>query len=70
MRIFEGIILFGLGVLILIGGLFLTFSIVVYSLKEQDNEGLLYLILSGLMILLGGTSLASGWTKIKNRRIE
>jgi cytochrome bd-type quinol oxidase subunit 1 len=70
MRIFEGIILLGFGVLILMGGLFLTFSIVVYSLKEQDNEGFWYLILSVLMILLGGTSLLSGWTKINNRRID
>lgn len=70
MRIFEGIILLGLGILILIGGLFLSFNIVVYSLKEQDNEGFWYLILSALMILLGGASVSSGWNKINNRRID
>jgi hypothetical protein len=67
MRIIEGILLLGLGILFIIGGLWITFGTIVYSLKEQDNEGFWYLLLSLPLIGLSIISLSGGWKRINNR---
>jgi hypothetical protein len=66
MRIIEGVLLLGLGILFLIGGLWITFGTIIYSLKEQDNEGFWYLLLSLPLIILSVTSLSGGWKRINN----
>ena len=47
------IILLLIGILLLVLGLFLTFAIFVYSLKENDNGGFYYLIFSLGLVALG-----------------
>ena len=52
-----------LGVALIVFGLFLSFGILVYSLKEKDNEGFYWFILSFGLIGLGVFIIIKGWKK-------
>jgi hypothetical protein len=54
-----GILLFGLGVVLLIVGLFSTYMIVLMSIREQVIDVLWYLVFSLPVIFLGVVSINS-----------
>ena len=54
----------GFGILFLVAGLWVVFGTVVYSLKEQDNGGFWFLLLSLPMFFLSIALISAGWKRI------
>jgi hypothetical protein len=57
------IIFVSVGLLLILFGSYLTLGIFVYSMKERDNEGYYFLIVSVGLLITGITVLAKGVRK-------